>query len=99
MNDGSDLPDAGPDPWQSGSGLTFDDMQVFGVKIFTMRVEGISPDDIAAHLGWSRGRVAYVLARIAEGIRHDLEAHGLPTDPNELDRLARDVEWPEDGSA
>lgn len=98
MNDGSDLPDAGPDPWQSGSGLTPEDMRDFGLKIFKMRVEGISLDDIAAHLGWSRARVAFVLARIADGIRHDLTAQGLPTDPNDLDRLARDAEWSEDGA-
>lgn len=94
----TDLPDAGPNPWQSGSGLTFDDMQECGLKIFTMRVKGISVDNIAAHFGMSRERVACILARIADGIRHDLDAHGLPTDANMLDRLARDVEWPEDAT-
>lgn len=88
-----------PDQWQSGSGLTFEDMQDFGLKIFEMHVQGISLDDIAAHFGWSKPRVAFVLARISDGIRHNLIARGLPADANELDRLARDVEWPEDVSA
>lgn len=99
MADGSHLHDAGPDPWLSGSGLTPEDMRECGLEIFKMRVEGISLDDIAAHLRWSRARVAFVLARIAEGIRHDLTAQGLPTDPNDLDRLAREAEWSEDASA
>lgn len=95
----TDLPDAGPDPWLSCSGLTPEDMQGFGLPIFAMRVEGISLDDIGAQLAMCPEKVAFVLARIAQGIRHDLAAHGLPTDPNDLDRLARDVEWPEDACA
>ncbi|MEI8145127.1 MAG: hypothetical protein WCH83_06670 [Alphaproteobacteria bacterium] len=98
MSNRSTLPDAGPAPWRTGSGLTFDDMQEYGLEIFTMRVNGISLDNIAAHFGWSRAHIASVLARIAEGTLHDLETQGLPTDPNVLDRLARDVEWPKDGA-
>ena len=95
----TDLPDVGPNPLLSGSGLTPEDMRDFGLPIFAMRVRGTSLEEIGAHFDMCRAKVAFMLARIADGIRHDLAAQGLPADPNALYRLAREVEWPADASA